>query len=399
MKKPLLLLLFSAFCFIPVFSQAQVQNLVPNPSFEQYNTCPINSNPISDADSWFAANNTPSLYFNACGNPGGGGGVPSNSFGFQYARNGVAQTAIESYNPGTSPSNARSYIEAPLNKTLQAGKTYCVQFFVNLANDKGDPNGTPYALSDMGAFFSDTAIITINSADTSFYPLSFLPQINNPVTNYLTDTLNWMPVSGSFTANGGEKFITFIYNNSQLHIKITGNPTENEDGAFYYIDDVSVIELPDSAAGENTTICTGDSAQLGKIAESGFTYSWYPTTGLSNSASSQPWAKPAQTTTYYVSVQDSAGCSSTDAVTVTVCQVQIPNVITPNNDGKNDAFYIENLPAQSTLLIFNRWGNTVYHSLNYQNNWEAENVSAGTYYYLLTLPDGTVKKGFLEIIK
>jgi len=95
-----------------------------------------------------------------------------------------------------------------------------------------------------------------------------------------------------------------------------------------------------------------------------------------------------------------------DDVSVTECDsivtteiLQIPNVITPNNDGKNDAFLIENLPEQSTLTIFNRWGNIVYSSLNYQNNWKADGVIAGTYYYLLKLPSGEVKKGFLEVIK
>ena len=95
-----------------------------------------------------------------------------------------------------------------------------------------------------------------------------------------------------------------------------------------------------------------------------------------------------------------------DDVSVTECDdtlptdiLQIPNVITPNNDGKNDAFYIQNLPLQCQLEIFNRWGNSVYQSLNYQNNWEAADVVSGTYYYLLTLPDGTLKKGFLEVIK
>ena len=98
---------------------------------------------------------------------------------------------------------------------------------------------------------------------------------------------------------------------------------------------------------------------------------------------------------YYIDDVSVIECDDTIVTDI----LQIPNVITPNNDGKNDAFYIQKLPAQSSLTIFNRWGNTVYHSLNYQNNWEADGVNSGTYYYLLTLPDGTLKKGFIEVIK
>ncbi|MEO6883528.1 MAG: gliding motility-associated C-terminal domain-containing protein [Bacteroidia bacterium] len=393
MKKTFFLFLFSL-CLLAFTTKAQVQNLVPNPSFE-YHTCCPNIGQISCQSPWFCSilfGDEYDKYYHTCAPQGGGGGVPLSIAGFQYPRTGDAYTLIRCYAWSVAPPNAREYMETPLVKPLQKGKRYCVRFFVNLANDA-------YAISDMGAYFSDTAITNDNN-----YPFSFQPQVNNPVTNYLNDTLKWMPVSGSFTAKGGEKYITlgtFVYNNAQLHFEDIRD-TLNGGGAIYYIDDVSVIELPDSAAGLGGSICKGDSVQLGKAVLQGFTYNWYPTTGLSNNTSAQPWAKPAQTTTYYLSVQDSAGCSSTDTVTVTVCPpptLQIPNVITPNNDGKNDYFVIENLPDNSELTIYNRWGNNVYQSLNYQNNWKADEVNAGTYYYLLTLPNKEVKKGFLEVIK
>ncbi|MEO6883950.1 MAG: gliding motility-associated C-terminal domain-containing protein [Bacteroidia bacterium] len=100
---------------------------------------------------------------------------------------------------------------------------------------------------------------------------------------------------------------------------------------------------------------------------------------------------------YYIDDVSVTECDDTIATNDDV--VQIPNVITPNNDGKNDYFVIENLPDNSELTIYNRWGNNVYQSLNYQNNWKADEVNAGTYYYLLTLPNKEVKKGFLEVIK
>jgi len=63
----------------------------------------------------------------------------------------------------------------------------------------------------------------------------------------------------------------------------------------------------------------------------------------------------------------------------------IPNIFTPNNDGKNDDFVIKDLESypRSQLLIFNRWGNEVYRADNYLNNWNGSGLAEGTYYYVL----------------
>ncbi|KAA9340302.1 T9SS type B sorting domain-containing protein [Adhaeribacter soli] len=78
----------------------------------------------------------------------------------------------------------------------------------------------------------------------------------------------------------------------------------------------------------------------------------------------------------------------------------IYNIITPNNDGKNDAFVIENLKwyPQHELRIFNRWGVEVYQTKNYLNNWKAENISSGIYYYFFTA-QGKAWKGWVEVVK
>lgn len=68
----------------------------------------------------------------------------------------------------------------------------------------------------------------------------------------------------------------------------------------------------------------------------------------------------------------------------------IPNVITPNGDGKNDTFFIDGLGAypENNLIIFNRWNNEVFNSQgNYKNNWTGEGLNDGSYYYLLRIKD------------
>ena len=82
----------------------------------------------------------------------------------------------------------------------------------------------------------------------------------------------------------------------------------------------------------------------------------------------------------------------------------IPNAFSPNGDGKNDLFFIVGLEnyQQVEIAIFNRWGNEVYRNSKYQNNWDAQGLNEGTYYYLITLHNGDskeVKKGWLLIKK
>jgi gliding motility-associated-like protein len=83
----------------------------------------------------------------------------------------------------------------------------------------------------------------------------------------------------------------------------------------------------------------------------------------------------------------------------------IPNVIKPDNDGKNEYFIIRTLDKfqKTDLVIFNRWGDHIYEAIDYKNDWSAEGLNAGTYYYVVTVTDNQGKehvyKGWLQIIK
>jgi len=85
--------------------------------------------------------------------------------------------------------------------------------------------------------------------------------------------------------------------------------------------------------------------------------------------------------------------------------LKIPNVITPNGDGVNDVFVVENLEyyINGSLKVFNRWGQQVYESLTYLNNWSPNELEGGTYFYQMVVQkDQTVTQTFngaLEIVK
>ena len=78
------------------------------------------------------------------------------------------------------------------------------------------------------------------------------------------------------------------------------------------------------------------------------------------------------TYTVILTVTGDNGCSSTDSLdyTITSDPIIAPNVFTPNGDSQNDFLIFTNLEyyGASSLVIFNRWGNKVYESGNYQND-------------------------------
>ncbi|HEY8999968.1 MAG TPA: gliding motility-associated C-terminal domain-containing protein [Mucilaginibacter sp.] len=71
--------------------------------------------------------------------------------------------------------------------------------------------------------------------------------------------------------------------------------------------------------------------------------------------------------------------------TKNILGLNIPNVFTPNGDGFNDTFTIEDLNKypENEILIFNRWGNSVFQEKNYHNEWTGAGLSEGTYFYIL----------------
>jgi gliding motility-associated-like protein len=95
-------------------------------------------------------------------------------------------------------------------------------------------------------------------------------------------------------------------------------------------------------------------------------------------------------------------CEDTAEVKITVYDVFVPSVITPNGDGKNDNFKISEFSGKVELIIFNRWGNEEYRSGSYLNDWNGRNnkgveLPNDTYFYILKFENGRVLKGSVFI--
>lgn len=110
----------------------------------------------------------------------------------------------------------------------------------------------------------------------------------------------------------------------------------------------------------------------------------------------------ATSQTYTIVVMDQ--CLYTDTLAIDLnsidCSIIIPNVVTPNGDGINDYFMINGLGSfpGSALNVYNRWGNALYTSDDYQNDW-SPNVTSGTYFYILNVSDGRKFNGFFQVFK
>jgi len=89
-------------------------------------------------------------------------------------------------------------------------------------------------------------------------------------------------------------------------------------------------------------------------------------------------------------------------------QCFVPNIITPNGDGLNDNLRIpcvDQLEINSEIKIFNRWGDQVFESAVYQNDWngtfDGRPLPPGTYFYLLRLgEDQTMcQQGYFQLLR
>ena len=94
-------------------------------------------------------------------------------------------------------------------------------------------------------------------------------------------------------------------------------------------------------------------------------------------------------------------CLDTLETSVVLEELFVQNIVTPNGDGINETFSplgIEN-SGNWSLDVFNRWGKQIYSNENYLNQWDGINQEDGVYYYLLTAPDETFCKGWVQLIR
>lgn len=170
--------------------------------------------------------------------------------------------------------------------------------------------------------------------------------------------------------------------------------------------EIDVLEAPDYELEDTLYVLSGD--QLTISGPSGFNnFQWTPALAVSNPNASVVSYMSDTSAMLTFSALSPNGCYIQDSVFVFVIDLTIPEGFSPNGDGKNDTFYIRELDAISAgLIVWNRWGDIVYQSDFYTNDWDGkcktdfclgnQDLPDGTYYYAIEIYEASIK-GFLTL--
>lgn len=214
-------------------SYSQVNpNLVPNFNFEAMVSCPVIEDNMTDVSQWTKVSNhlgSPD-YFNTCATTSRLS-VPTNLPGSQAALSGNGYVGFVTY---YDLSPFREYITVQMNTSLRAGATYQVTARYSLADS------VMYATDGLGFYFSSAEV----SGPSTYDALATIsPQVSNTNGNYLGDKNGWSVFTGSFTAGGGEQYITIGNFKTDANTNTLNTGTGSYGYSYLYLEDVVVQEI------------------------------------------------------------------------------------------------------------------------------------------------------------
>jgi len=256
-------------------------------------------------------------------------------------------------------------------------------------------------------FDSVTVAGTVATSDT------VCPGINNGTLHLLGkrgNVLNWL----SSTNNGSSWSIVPNTTTSQTYTglaqttwyqAVVKNGVCKTDTSGF----AGITIVPDNThAGDDTTIFLGESVKLNGIGN-GIPL-WSPPSGLDSIHKYEPIATPTVSTLYILTVTDAHSCVSTDTVKINIklrtFSGIVSNLFTPNGDGINDTWYIQDIQNYTTneVFIYNIYGNLIYTKKGYTNDWagtyNGSELPDGTYYYVIRFSDSDkLLKGSVDILR
>ena len=230
---------------------SDAQNLVPNPSFEEFTDCPFSTSELENlCEDWVSWSESPD-YLNVCNNEISGiVGVPNNTLGFQNALSGQAYSSLATY--GFTEPNSREYMAVELNQELIAGEEYYVMFFASLY-DGGEQSNFHCATNHIGLRFFENP--TFDNDINPLVPDNFA---HLDYTDILFDDQNWVKIDGWVTAGEAYNWLAignfFTDENTDIEILDEGN----ECFGFYYIENVCVSQNQEDCDQLLNTMITND---------------------------------------------------------------------------------------------------------------------------------------------
>ncbi len=356
------------------------QNLVPNPSFEDWIDCPMFNPDIICADHWseyldLDPFNTPDLGYE------GAVFFPPSTIN--------AVDGDQYLNLECSTGNPE-YIQVDLLQPLVAGTSYCVSFYASVTAE------SPEVAPSLGAYFSNEPLLD------SPFELGLAAHVQGPIE---FDPFSWTIISGTFVAQGGESILVLAgFEN-----------VGTQPFPYMYIDMVSVSPIP-ALILNDADLCNGPVVL--SAAAPGANYNW-------STGAISPTIEVSQPGNYSV-VRMIGHCSQEANATISICNdpeeedpvdpidplpvdpenpdetvpiapvemlFYAPNAFTPNGDGTNDVFKVIGPVTDVFLLqIFNRWGEKVFESSDILQPWIGNHLG-GSYF----VPDGVYSYKFKAV--
>ena len=239
---------------------------------------------------------------------------------------------------------------------------------------------------------------SINVSIYSSPVISFYPDVLNgcePLTVKFTD--NTTPAIASYLWDFGDgntstdqSPIHTFQNAGSYDITVSVETVNGCIGSYTIPGLINVYPQPVAAFYPDPDITTIQSPTIVFIDQSTKATNWYWDFGDGGTSTTQsPSHLYSNTGTYEVTLVASTIHGCIDSVKHKVMIIDdvltIPNIITPNGDGLNDFFRIINLEnyISNKIAVYNRWGKKVFEQDNYQNDWSANGLSDGVYYFIL----------------
>lgn len=289
-----------------MYFSCPAQNLIPNPSFENYNEyVGVIGNPALYLD-------TSHTYFYGCtewwsATYPGISGVQSDSiilnglvYEFPYkAHSGQSYGVVA--NGGDYNNVGKSFLQCKLKEPLKEGCYYSFKiWFMPDLVVRSDlfPDTNVYSCNHLGFYFSDTAIYDRSGINEVSYKvrnqisnnhfLNFTPQLEIPKDTFFTDTTNWFHFTGVLKADDSYTYLTignFYTPYQSLYKQLAGGkintPIPGVEGSVssaFYLDDLSLEEIPPPDTllhmSENLSVCKGEVVQLQARANGATHISW-----------------------------------------------------------------------------------------------------------------------------
>ncbi len=208
-------------------------NLVPNPGFEESARlyCSWTQDPAkfnANVNGWSSPTQTTPDHFSSKNDPQCWAHPSRHSGGKQSPHTGDCMAGIKIYGKGNTPTYWHEYLQIELPETLEAGKRYIAECWVQRAVKSNE------ASNNIGIFLTDLPISTRDCL-----PLYYTPQVNEEKVV----KGGWHKVSGVFDAKGDERYL-LIGNFYGDEVTNHERQPEGERGAYYYVDDVNVRLAP-----------------------------------------------------------------------------------------------------------------------------------------------------------